>query len=222
MFNLVVGFIKICATSIGVGFLNERFFKKHPHPPGRIVDLLNNPLFPVLTGTLINKPELVMRPMLKTSTALVSLADKTGKVLWEEENVHKKRGTMSLTEISNLFWLSIDNVVAFGIRKPKVLAFMILGTSLGYLLLEPSLNSFLNRRRLLMLERRLTQKIQEEKLLKTVSENLQSKEGPLLSDLIAEINSGKDDLTSDLAFLANKDHVSQRDIILNILKCLKK
>ena len=226
MGNLIFGIIKILATSIGVGLLNHRFLTTAPTPPGILNNIARHPLFPVVSGTLLNKPELVIRPLTRTSSSLVHLADKTGKLLWEEEKSNKKPGA-SITEISNIFWIGLDEFIAFGIRKPKVLGFLILGGTISYLLLEPSLNSYLENRRLKKLQRSLTAKLREDRILKSIEAELTKnapEDSPKLSELISKLEHSIDtkDLNSDLSYLGNEDHFMQRQAILKVLKSIKK
>lgn len=225
MGNLIFGLIKILATSIGVGLLNHKFLTTTPSPPGILNNIARHPLFPVVSGTLLNRPELVIRPLTKTSSSLIHLADKTGKLLWEEEK-GKKPGT-SITDISNVFWIGLDELVAFGIRKPKVLGFLILGGTISYLLLEPSLNSYMESRRLKKLQRSLTAKLREDRLLKSIEAELTKsspEDSPRLSELINKLEHNLDtkDLSSDLSYLGNEDHFIQRQAILKALKSMQK
>lgn len=227
MINFLFAAVKIIATSIGVGLLNHKFLTTSPTPPGLITTIIRHPMFPVVSGTLLNKPELVLRPLTKTSNSLVHLADKTGKILWEEENSQRKTKKSSLTELSNLFWVGLDELICFGIKKPKILGFLIIGSTLSYLVLEPSFNAFLENRRLQVLQRRLRVKIKEEQILRTIKEELNNQnreDSPLLSELIQKLeNSGETKtLNSELAYLSNEDHFVQREAILKALKAFKK
>jgi hypothetical protein len=211
---------KYILSTVGIGVLTERFFKKTPHPPGLIGSIVNNPATPFVSGLLFQRPELFIRPLSRTTGGLGSLATKTASVLWSEKEPDSQKG--SLNQAANVFFLLLDKGVNLAIEKPKVMGFIVISTCSVFILLEPVVHDYLETRRLKKLERRIKRRYQEQALIKSISESLNKDETAMVSNLISSLQETRPDSDGPLSDLAKQDLVSQRTVILKALKGFRK
>lgn len=216
--------LKFTVTSIGVGFVNDKLFKRAgPMPPGWLNTITTHPLSPYIGGVLINKPGLVLTPAKKTGGALVALASKTGDALWSDKTINKGPAETGggINHLANVFWAGLETFVSFAIAKPKVVGFIIVGGITTYLLLEPTAHSLLEKRRLDRIERHLHSKMREDALVRSMSKTLETG-GITISELLSNLqtNSPGKNLEIGLASLSTEDRFRQREALLKALQCL--